>query len=138
MKKTLKQEVEYITTLNKRLKSSNDSLCIGILVFSIAFIVVLVIACKLDDTVQSLYTKIQKRNAAIQELEHQVYSKTYDESFTERCRRLEEESGKGFSVVTEYITQKKACNYGQVFLYSKREIEDAIKHYQLGNKENKK
>lgn len=138
MKKTLKQEVEYITTLNKRLKSSNDSLCIGILVFSLAFIVVLIIACNLDNTVQSLYIKIGKRNATIQELEHQVYSKTYDENFTERCRRLEEESGKGFLVVTEFITQKKACHYGQVFLYSKRQIEDAMTHYQLGNKENKK
>ena len=50
------------------------------------------------------------------------------------CAKLEQISNKPFRIVTEFISAKPACNYGSVFLYSTKEIEDAILHYELGEK----
>lgn len=61
----------------------------------------------------------------------------HEEIFNLECKRLATISKKPFYIVTEFLSNKPACYYEQVFLYNKKEITEAIRHYELNNMDKK-
>lgn len=134
MKKTLKQQNEemakYIKQLDGQLNDSIKSDRNGNII-SIGFAAIILVLASLstvqNTTISELERKIEIQKEEIIWRENKIDQLKNEIAMTNWCEELAEESNKNFYV-----------SFGACRLKGNKEIEDAMKHYQLGNKENKK
>lgn len=126
---------EQIGELKASLKAREDSETILLIAFIVSAILLIIsgfvimnMDSKFNEQKRALKSRTQRLNYYLDE---RIKARQM-EVFEGECRKLASISKKGFRIVTEFISAKPACMYGQVFLYSDKEIQDAIKHYELG------
>lgn len=127
----MKETKEQLAQRVKSITSTCDFLVNFVVILAIVIAVGGIALGNMDSKFNEQKTTIRNYEAKLNYYFDSKEKERETKRLEERCSKIADISGKPFKVVNEFVSSKPACNYRDIFMYSVKQIEDAILHYQL-------